>query len=203
MVYSDHAITIMFTMGLIPFLGMILLFFFATMMESEKIRIIILGLIEVLLLVIFYGVVDPIMGGDVVRYQEFTDKVRYWHLMPVMYGLVAIGVAIGSLLGDFHEWTDEDYYGAFLLVLTPFLLVVGGLMDWLSASVIQWHHTGVFAKDFPFFHWQWWWLDKWSLPYYISLAFGYEHTQGFTLPIGIIITLVVLAILWIAYYVAA
>jgi hypothetical protein len=183
-----------------PVLGIILLVVLASTTSGEKNRTVILGLIQVLLLVIFYGVVDPIMGGDIVKYQEFTDKVRYWHLMPVMYGLVAIGVAVGSLLGDYGAWSTEDYYGAFLHVLTPILLVVGGLMDWLSASVIQWHHTGVFAKGFPF-RWEWWWMDGWSLPYYISLLSGYQHTQWWSIPIGIAISLIVLVVAWVIYYV--
>lgn len=194
-------------MALLPTIGIVLLFLLATVTEGEKNRVIILAGIQVLLLAIFYGVVDPVMGGGITQ-DMMNDGTRiviypfsntYWALMPVLYGLTAVGVALGSLLGDYSLWSMEDYLGAVLLIVTPFLLVFCGVMDWLSASVIDWHATGVFAQGFPWTY-EWWWMDSWSLPYYVSYFSGYQHVQWWSIPIGITIGLVVLVALWLVYH---
>lgn len=188
---------IMLLVGSAFVFALIILFVIAHHVSGEKNRLVILGLVSVVLLSIFFGIVDPVMGGGVVKYAD-GEIWKYWSMIPIIYGLIAIGVAFGSLLGDFGKWSKEDYYGSLLLILTPILLILGGLMDWLSMSVIEWF-GGAFAVGFPWFY-EWWWLDWWSIPFWLSRGFSYEHTQGFMIPFGITLSVGVLIILWWLYY---
>lgn len=198
--YTQPQTNIIILFTAIFFGAIISLFALAFLLDlSEKEQIIVLALIEICILGVFFSVVDPILGGGIIQYKEQTEIVKYWFLMPLIYGFIAVSVSLASLLGDYHSWSNEDYMGAILLIATPFLVVMSGLMDWLSASVIEWHWYGVFAKNFPWVY-EWWWLDYWSIPYWISRLLGYEHTQYFTIPIGIGITSIALILLWIVYY---
>jgi len=158
-------------------------------------------------MILFFAIVDPLMMVNV--WQPLGDVgnqriTHYWVLMPVMYGLIAVGVAVGSLLGDFGVWSREDYVGAILLIATPFLLVASGLLDIISTAFIHYFSGNGLLYGFTnALTWtgEWWWLDGFTFPWIVSRALGYQHTQGFPIfLIGMTIGLAITFLLWFLYW---
>lgn len=170
---------------------------------KEKNRILILAFFSFFLLV----VVAVLDGWFTIRIFEegFGEwsRLSYWLIaMSVLVSFASLGLGIGSLMGDYGTWTLEDYYAVILLFAQPWILMWGGLLDLISASVQN------YIRAIPLFNWwtyTWTWLDPPAtvvptLPHLISRLLGYANTVSVSLIIGSAITLALVFLLWAIYY---
>jgi len=162
-----------------------------------------LGLISVLSSVFFYVFVDAPLCEYVIPEEQLPV---YWIPISLIMFLFTYGMTLGPLLWNFENKTREDYIGVTLLIATPLILVSSGILDVISASVIEY-----LSRREPL-NWlnyeNWWWMDPypinglsipWSIPWFVSLVLGHAHTLTTDVLIGSTIGLGTLVFLWVVY----
>lgn len=172
---------------------------------DKKQRFVVLALRSLVFSVFFYAFVDAPLFGAIIPEKQAPV---YWIPVSLVMFLLTFGVTLAPLFWrrDFLQTIREDYVGITLLVLTPAILVSSGVLDLVSASVIE------CVRGKGPLNWleyqSWWWMNpypigEWSFPWSIAwlVAFisGHEHTLTVDMLIGSAIGLGLLLFLWTAY----
>jgi len=173
---------------------------------DERERMGLLALFVATITIVFFAVMDSVMVVYVFDPTESSGIGYYWKLLPFLVAVVAVMAAAGSLLGDYGNWSGEDYVGAFLLILTPLLLGFFGILDIASASMIEQLRGNGFLTwtlgNHPYD--SWWWLgpDQTIIPlapWIIATLFERINPNSFDLILSSIMGSVVLLVIWVVY----
>lgn len=173
-------------------------------LDRERRHILVLAFLSFL----FFCLVSILDGWFTVQaVQPYEwENLRYW--LWVMWILILVSnalIAVASLLGDYGKWSGEDFFAVLLLSLQPFILIWGGFLDAISRTV-----QGILWNE-PFLGWvvekfAWTWIDPSTtygipfLSYLVSRAFGYTNTVSIGVVVGSILSIIILEVLWLIYY---
>jgi len=153
----------------------------------------------------FYAFVDATLFGSIIPENQAP---AYWIPVSLIMFLLTFGITLTPLFWrrDFLQTIREDYVGIILLVLTPAILVSSGVLDLISASVIEYvrGRGPLNWLNYP----NWWWMDPypvgerpipWSIAWLFALILGHEHTLTVDMLIASATGLGLLILLWTVY----
>jgi len=153
----------------------------------------------------FYAFVDASLFGAIIPENQAP---AYWIPVSLVMFLLTFGITLTPFFWkkNFLQTIREDYVGMILLVVTPAILVSSGVLDLISASVIEYlQGKGPFNwLNYP----NWWWMDPyplggwsipWSMAWLVSFISGHEHTLTVDMLLGSAIGLGSLFFMWAAY----
>jgi len=172
---------------------------------NKKQRIIVLALVSFISSVVFYALVDATLFGTIISEDQAP---MYWILVSLVMFVLTFGISLTPLFWkkNFLQIIREDYVGILLLVVTPAILVSSGVLDLISASVIE-HLRGRGPLNWLNYL-NWWWMDPypvgewsvpWSIAWLVSFISGHEHTLTVDMLIGSAIGLGLLLFFWALY----
>lgn len=164
-----------------------------------------LALVSFVFSVFFYAFVDASLFGAIIPENQTPN---YWIPVSAIMFLLTFGITLTPLFWrkNFVRTIREDYVGIIFLLGTPAILVSCGVLDLISASVIEYIRGNgpLNWLNYP----NWWWMDpypvgKWPIPWSIAWAIsfiaGHEHTLTVDMLIGSAIGLGLLFFMWTAY----
>lgn len=162
-----------------------------------------LGLISFVSSVLFYVFVDAPLCAYVIPEEQLPV---YWVPISLIMFLFTYGMTLGPLLWNFQNKNRQDYIGVILLLATPLILVSSGILDVISASMIEYLNR---REPLNWLNYKnWWWMDPypinglpipWSIPWCVSVILGHAHTLTTDMLIGSTIGLSTLVLLWVMY----
>lgn len=172
---------------------------------NKKQRMLALALASLTLSVLFYAFVDaPLFGAIIPEGQAPT----YWIPVSLVMFVWIFGITLTPLFWrkNFFRTIRENYVGMILLVLTPAILVSSGLLDLISATVIEYVRGNgpLNWLNYP----NWWWMEPypigewsvpWSIAWLVSFISGHEHTLTVDMLIGSATGLGSLFFAWAVY----
>ena len=141
-------------------------------------------------------------------------KLPYWLIaMGILLSIIGFGLGFASLLGDWGQWSREDYLAVLLLTIQSWILILGGFLDIISYTVqnhvsglplTQWR--GADGGVWTSFGQRWTWLDPsrtYGVPIFCNLfsrALGYEGTVTIGVIMGSVFSIALIASFWGLYY---
>jgi hypothetical protein len=164
-----------------------------------------LALVSLAFSVFFYVFVDALLFGTIIPENQAP---AYWIPVSLTMFLLTFGITLAPLFwrSNFLQMIREEYVGVILLIVIPVILVSSGVLDLISASVIE------YVRGRWFLNWlnyqSWWWMDPypfgewsvpWSIAWLVSLISGHGHTLTVDMLIGSAVGLGLLLFLWTAY----
>lgn len=165
----------------------------------------VLALVSFAFSVFFYAFVDASLFGAIIAEDQAPT---YWIPVSTIMFLMTYGITLTPLFWrkNLLQTIREDYIVIILLLVTPAILVSCGVLDLISASVIECIRGNGLLNwlNYP----NWWWMDpypvgKWPIPWSIAWAIsfisGHEHTLTVDMLIGSAIGSTLLFFMWAAY----
>ena len=155
--------------------------------------------------VFFYAFVDAPLFGAIIPEDQAP---AYWIPVSLAMFFMTYGITLTPLFWrkNFLQTIREDYVAVVLLVVTPAILVSSGVLDLISAWIIECIRG---KGPLNWLNYQsWWWMDPypigewsipWSIAWLVSVFSGHEHTLTVDMMIGSAIGLGLLLFSWAAY----
>jgi len=165
----------------------------------------VLAIVSFIFSALFYAFVDGPLFGAIIPENQAPN---YWIPVSLAMFLLTFGITLTPLFWrkNFLQTIREDYVGIILLVVTPAILVSSGVLDLISASVIEYING---RGPLNWLNYQnWWWMDPypvgewsvpWSIAWLVSFISGHEHTLTVDMLIASAIGSCLLLFSWTVY----
>lgn len=168
---------------------------------NERQRILLLAFLEFLFILGVMAFLDAYicvhLFGSGTPKADFSRIMVWWDVSLAALIASSVMVAIAALLGDWGEWSREDWVGFALLILSPLIFIFFGLFDLASG---MWHFILWGQSPLGVLGWlEWPWLDAHPLLGLIARLFGHAHVLLSDLLIACILGAGISIAAWVMY----